>query len=157
MTTKSFYKIAACITLAAIALSACDNGTSKKELELKEKEIELRAQELALKKTEATPTPAPVAQAPVAAAPVAPAPVAAAAAVAPAQVAGGVRLGYIYAPPSNVRTNVGGPVACQLVRQGNINIYGFAGSTYDNGRQVRWYYTNACGGANGVISDTQFR
>lgn len=66
------------------------------------------------------------------------------------------RKAFVYAPPSNVRVTPDGQQLCAITQRTNINIYGYAGSTYDGSREVKWYYTDACG-SMGVIAYSQFR
>ena len=67
------------------------------------------------------------------------------------------RAAYVFSPPSNVRYSPLGEVMCVLPRQGYINVFEYAGTTTDGAREVQWYYTDACGGEQGVIAATQFR
>jgi hypothetical protein len=66
------------------------------------------------------------------------------------------RKAFVYAPPSNVRVTPDGQQLCAITQRTNINIYDYAGSTYDGSREVKWYYTDACG-SMGVIAYSQFR
>lgn len=63
---------------------------------------------------------------------------------------------FVYKPPSNVRSKPDGDVLCSIDEPTNIMVYGYAGSTYNGTREVKWYYTDACG-STGVIADSQFR
>ncbi|MGL4766473.1 MAG: hypothetical protein ACRCV6_00065 [Formosimonas sp.] len=58
-------------------------------------------------------------------------------------------------PPSNVRETIDGKVMCTLVKKTAINTFGTAGySTSQEGEELTWYYTDACG-KMGVIADSQ--
>jgi hypothetical protein len=63
---------------------------------------------------------------------------------------------FVYKPPSNVRNNPNGDVLCSIDEPTDIMIYDYAGSTYNGTREVKWYYTDACG-STGVIANSQFR
>ncbi len=63
---------------------------------------------------------------------------------------------FVYKPPSNVRTEPNGDVLCSIDEPTDINVYDYAGSTYNGSREVKWYYTDACG-SMGVIAYSQFR
>ena len=149
------------LTMAVLAPMLLVGCGKSDELALKEKELEIRAQELELAKTNQAQAQIQAAQAPVvqpqAVAPAAVAPAPVAAGVAPSASKGGARVAYVFSPPSNVRFPPNGGIMCVLNTKGNINIYGYSNSTYDGGREVQWYYTDACGGRNGVIASTQFR
>ena len=115
--------------------------------------------------TSTPPTAAPIAQTPVAAVPATPAPITppvvlpvnpAQGAVQPPVTVQGARIAYVYAPPSNVRTSPTGPILCVLSQRTNINVYGYAGVTWDGARKVTWYSTDACG-SMGVIAHSQIR
>lgn len=66
------------------------------------------------------------------------------------------RKAFVYAPPSNVRITPDGKLLCTINQPTNINVYDYAASTYDGSREVKWYYTDACG-SMGVIAYSQFR
>ena len=115
--------------------------------------------------TSTPPTAAPIAQTPVVAAPATPAPITppvvlpvnpAQGAVQPPVTVQGARIAYVYAPPSNVRTSPTGPILCVLSQRTSINVYGYAGVTWDGARKVTWYSTDACG-SMGVIAHSQIR
>ena len=63
---------------------------------------------------------------------------------------------FVYKPPSNVRTEPNGDVLCSIDEPTDITVYDYAGSTYNGSREVKWYYTDACG-SMGVIAYSQFR
>ena len=63
---------------------------------------------------------------------------------------------FVYDPPSNVRNSPKGDILCSIGEPTNITVYDYAGSTYDGSREVKWYYTDACG-SMGVIAYSQFR
>jgi hypothetical protein len=63
---------------------------------------------------------------------------------------------FVYKPPSNVRTEPNGDVLCSIDEPTGITVYDYAGSTYNGSREVKWYYTDACG-SMGVIAYSQFR
>ena len=63
---------------------------------------------------------------------------------------------FVYDPPSNVRVTPDGKLLCTINQTTNVNIYDYAASTYDGSREVKWYYTDACG-SMGVIAHSQFR
>lgn len=63
---------------------------------------------------------------------------------------------FVYNPPSNVRDSPNGSVLCSIDKPTNITVYEYAGSTQDGNREVKWYYTDACG-SMGVIAYSQFR
>lgn len=73
-----------------------------------------------------------------------------------ASISASKRKAFVYAPPSNVRVTPDGQQLCAITQRTNINIYDYAGSTYDGSREVKWYYTDACG-SMGVIAYSQFR
>lgn len=66
------------------------------------------------------------------------------------------RKAFVYAPPSNVRVTPDGKLLCAINQPTSINVYDYAASTYDGSREVKWYYTDACG-SMGVIAYSQFR
>lgn len=66
------------------------------------------------------------------------------------------RSAFVYKPPSNVRNSPNGDVLCSIDEPTNITVYDYAGSTYNGTREVKWYYTDACG-SMGVIAYSQFR
>lgn len=100
--------------------------------------------------------PAVVTAKPIEATPMPTVPVAPVQGAVPAVTTQSVRTAYVYDPPSNVRTSPTGPILCVLSQRTNINVYGYAGVTWDNSRKVTWYSTDACG-PMGVIAYSQIR
>ena len=74
----------------------------------------------------------------------------------PKSAYGNGRSAFVYDPPSNVRISPDGNLLCTLNQRTNITVYGYAGSTYDGSREVKWYHTDACG-SMGVIAYSQIR
>ena len=74
----------------------------------------------------------------------------------PKNAYGNGRSAFVYDPPSNVRISPDGSLLCTLNQRTNITVYGYAGSTYDGSREVKWYHTDACG-SMGVIAYSQIR
>lgn len=72
------------------------------------------------------------------------------------KVSNGGRLAHVYDPPSNIRTKPDGVLLCTITKPTNITVYEYAGTTYDGTREVKWYYTDACG-SMGVMAYSQFR
>ncbi|NJP10983.1 MAG: hypothetical protein HC866_17130 [Leptolyngbyaceae cyanobacterium RU_5_1] len=59
--------------------------------------------------------------------------------------AGMAGTGFVFAPPSNVRTSPNGNILCSISTRTRVNLYGSSGS---------WYYTDACGSI-GLIHSSQ--